>query len=203
MSVSMNDVEYMEMALLEAKKALDSSEVPVGCVFVKNGEILATGHNDTNRTQNGTRHAELCAMDKRPLTDFKDSTLYVTVEPCIMCASALRQAGIKTAFFGAGNDRFGGCGSVISVNSLTSDECLGNKYDVYPSIKRRDAIMLLRKFYTQQNPNAPEPKLKKQRIVKEDIPPLNFPLYLSKDAFIQYYGSEHADEYKEDSYFEL
>lgn len=201
----MTDVEYMELALVEARKALELSEVPVGCIFVKDGEILATGHNDTNRTQNGTRHAELCAMATRDFADFEGSTLYVTVEPCIMCASALRQAKIKEVFFGAGNERFGGCGSVtgVNVNLPNSEECLGKEYNVYPSIRRREAIMLLRMFYTKTNPNAPEPKTKKQRVVKDDIPPLNFKLYITKERFIKYYGEEHQDEYDKLSYFEI
>lgn len=199
----MTDGEFMDLAMAQARAALASNEVPVGCVFVKNGEVLATGHNDTNRTQNGTRHAELCAMDTRPFADFKGSSLYVTVEPCIMCASALRQAGIKQCFFGAGNERFGGCGSVIAVNALSTVECLGSAYAVYPSIRRREAIMLLRQFYTQQNPRAPEPKSKKQRVLKDDIPPLDFTLYLSKDAFVAYYGAEHTEAYNKASYFEV
>lgn len=190
----------MDLAVQQAEKALELKEVPVGCVFIHDNKVLGYGHNDTNRTLNGTRHAELCAID-RILETFgseilHETDLYVTVEPCIMCASALRQVGIRKVFFGAGNDRFGGCGSVVSINQDSQDQSHGTPYPVYPGLRRREAIMLLREFYTMQNPTAPQPKAKKQRIVKEDIPAINFSLYLSETDFANYYGKELLSEYE-------
>ncbi|KAF7982334.1 hypothetical protein HWV62_29042 [Athelia sp. TMB] len=117
---------WMQEALAMAEDALAASEVPVGCVFVRDGAIIAKARNRTNQLRNATRHAELEAIDSiladKSLTPqitehpLSETTLYVTVEPCIMCASALRQMGIKEVFYGCGNDRFGGCGSVLGVN---------------------------------------------------------------------------------------
>lgn len=130
----------------QAEEALAAGEVPVGCVFVRNGSVIAKARNRTNELRNvsiftsnileflyhfctyqATRHAELEAIDSilsditltPQIMDYplSETTLYVTVEPCIMCASALRQLGIKEVFYGCGNDRFGGCGSVLGVNN--------------------------------------------------------------------------------------
>jgi len=120
-------VIWMDLALEMAEKALQAEEVPVGCVFVREGRMLASARNRTNELRNATRHAELEAIDymlstpeiipfppsQRPL---EGVTLYVTVEPCIMCASALRQLGIREVYFGCMNQRFGGCGGVLGVN---------------------------------------------------------------------------------------
>jgi tRNA-specific adenosine deaminase 2 len=106
--------------IAQAEEALAADEVPVGCIFVKDDQAIARARNRTNEWRNATLHAELEAIDHLlpnhppPLSSI---TLYVTVEPCVMCASALRQIGIGRVVYGCGNDRFGGCGSVIDVNS--------------------------------------------------------------------------------------
>ena len=100
--------------------ALKNDETPVGCVFVRDGEIIARGMNETNKSLNGTRHAEFVAIEKiiskHPTSIFQETNLYVTVEPCVMCASALRQYRIRAVYFGCGNDRFGGAGGVLKVH---------------------------------------------------------------------------------------
>ena len=96
--------------------------MPVGCIFIHTPSQtpLARARNRTNEWRNATLHAELEAIDHflpshpAPLGDV---TLYVTVEPCVMCASALRQVGIGRVVYGCGNERFGGCGSVLDVSS--------------------------------------------------------------------------------------
>ncbi|KAH0836754.1 cytidine deaminase-like protein [Lanmaoa asiatica] len=150
----------------QAEEALAAGEVPVGCVFVRDGTIIARARNRTNQLRNASRHAELEAIDliledtslsppssttRYPLAN---TTLYVTVEPCIMCASALRQLGIRRVFYGCENDKFGGCGSVLGVNERL-------EHPVHPSYKatggylREDAIMILRQFYVTENTNGP------------------------------------------------
>jgi tRNA-specific adenosine deaminase 2 len=134
--------------------------------------------NATNRTLNGTRHAEFQAIaqilspppaeaDYPPISTtpsstvaaraplrsyppsiFKETDLYVTVEPCIMCASLLRQYGIRKVYFGASNDRFGGTGGVFSIHQGPGPE---KGYPVSGGWLREEAIMLLRRFYVQQN----------------------------------------------------
>lgn len=105
----------------QAELALTSDETPVGCVFVKDGEIIGRGMNETNRTLNGTRHAEFVAiagiLSKNPISILSETDLYVTVEPCVMCASMLRQYGIRAVYFGCWNERFGGTGGVLNMHS--------------------------------------------------------------------------------------
>ncbi|KAL9712444.1 tRNA(adenine34) deaminase [Leucoagaricus gongylophorus] len=119
-------LKWMKEAMTMAEEALAAGEVPVGCVFVREGVVISKARNRTNELRNATRHAELEAIDAIladnaliPTTTaypLSMTTLYVTVEPCIMCAAALRQLGIEEVFYGCANDRFGGCGSVLDVN---------------------------------------------------------------------------------------
>lgn len=165
-----------------AEEALAVGEVPVGCVFVRDGRVIAKARNRTNELRNATRHAELEAIDgilsnnlltpvvtKYPLSS---TILYVTVEPCIMCASALRQLGIKEVYYGCGNDRFGGCGSVLGVNDML-DHPTHPPYRATGDLLREEAIMILRRFYITENTNAPNPKSKSNRVLKTDISPFS------------------------------
>jgi tRNA-specific adenosine deaminase 2 len=155
---------FMQNALDVAEQALREGETPVACVLVHNGEVVATGMNDTNKSLNGTRHAEFLAIStflkSFTLDDFRNTDLYVTVEPCIMCASALRQYGIRAVYYGCGNERFGGNGSVLAIQS---DPNIDVGYPSYGGLYRSEAIMLLRRFYIQENDNAPNPRPKKDR----------------------------------------
>lgn len=164
---------FMRKAIEMAELALASDETPVGCVFVHDGKVIGRGINGTNASLNGTRHAEFVAlaeiMAKHPQSILKQTDLYVTVEPCIMCASALRQYGIRAVYFGCLNDRFGGCGGVMTVHS---DPSVDPPYPVYGGLFREEAIMLLRKFYVQENNKAPDPKPKKNRELKTEILPI-------------------------------
>ncbi|CAZ80789.1 unnamed protein product [Tuber melanosporum] len=175
----------MQSALQIATSALQSNEVPVGCVFVHGSRIIASGRNDTNRSLCGTRHAELVAIDKilatHPPSIFKETDLYVTVEPCIMCASALRQIGIRKVYFGCSNDRFGGCGGVLRVHEgdgMGDGRNGGNGgggggYEVVGGIYSSSAVVKLREFYVQENGRAPVATSKKGRELKTDNLPVD------------------------------
>ncbi|KAK4836658.1 hypothetical protein QYF36_025824 [Acer negundo] len=127
---------YMELAIQQAKLALDCLEVPVGCVILEGGKVVAAGRNRTNETRNATRHAEMEAIDfllekwqqKDGLSQlevaekFSKCSLYVTCEPCIMCAAALSIVGVQEVYYGCTNDKFGGCGSILSLHSSSSME---------------------------------------------------------------------------------
>ncbi|KAI9736291.1 MAG: tRNA(adenine34) deaminase [Cirrosporium novae-zelandiae] len=143
---------FMQKALAMAEEALRCDETPVGCVFVHNGQVIGQGMNDTNRSLNGTRHAELVAINEilknHPSSIFQNTDLYVTVEPCIMCASALRQYKIRSVYYGCANDRFGGVGGVLSIHM---DPSVDPPYPAIGGIFREEAIMLLRQFYIQEN----------------------------------------------------
>lgn len=175
---------WMKHALTVAQKGLSQGEVPVGCILVFKGKLISEGHNEVNATLNATRHAELVAYDK--LLSYCQAedlnvtevchylTLYVTVEPCIMCACALRLAGICHIVYGCGNERFGGCGSVLNVHNrslcthLTTTEklmSLQTKEDnqstvtlpplvITSGVLKMEAIKLLQQFYEGSNPNT-------------------------------------------------
>ena len=173
------DKQWMEKALELAREALQAGEVPVGCILIYRGEIIATGRNTVNETKNATRHAELNAIDivlERCRTEgweqeevFKCCTLYVTVEPCIMCTAALRQVKITDVVFGCGNERFGGCGSVMTVHSDENDS-LGPPLVCKAGVFSEEAIQILKDFYKGENPNAPIPKRKEGRGEKKGAP---------------------------------
>ncbi|KXN84218.1 tRNA-specific adenosine deaminase subunit tad2 [Leucoagaricus sp. SymC.cos] len=183
-SLEKEHLKWMQEAMLMAEEALAAGEVPVGCVFVRDARIIARARNRTNELRNATRHAELEAIDAiladktltPQMTPYPLSTtmLYVTVEPCIMCAAALRQLGIKEVFYGCANDRFGGCGSVLGVNR---DLChpLHPPYKATGGYFNDEAIMILRRFYITENTNAPVPKSKANRVLKREILPSTFP----------------------------
>lgn len=159
-----------------AHEALQAGEVPIGCVLLLPAEndepttteskpaakyqVLAQGHNQVNEERNATRHAEMVAFDRaiewidahhgrqRRESIFRRSILVVTCEPCIMCAEAIAQVGVSRCFFGCWNERFGGCGSVLSVHE--------DRFKVEGGIMKDEAISLLRQFYQRENANAPE-----------------------------------------------
>ncbi|KAK7347766.1 hypothetical protein VNO80_22305 [Phaseolus coccineus] len=166
---------FMELAIHQARLALDALEVPVGCVIVEDGKVIATGRNRTTETRNATRHAEMEAIDvllgqwqKNGLSmsevaeKFLNCSLYVTCEPCIMCASALSISGIKEVFYGCSNDKFGGCGSILSLHSsnttpVNNEVPSGKSFKCTGGIMASEAVLLFRTFYEQGNPNAPKP----------------------------------------------
>ncbi|KAL0094970.1 cytidine deaminase-like protein [Phycomyces blakesleeanus] len=175
MTTSVYNDQFMLEALKVAQEAYDNLEVPVGCVFVKNGKIIAHGRNKPNETFNATRHAEIEAIDdilKEHTADvFSDTDLYVTVEPCVMCASALRQVGIRHVYFGCGNDKFGGNGSVFDIHTDPRLKTPVSKHYASEGNKHaEEAVLLLRKFYVRENNHAPVPKKKANRVLKTEFP---------------------------------
>lgn len=158
----------MKIALEHATEALQSQEVPVGCIFIYNNEIIASGRNTVNETKNATRHAEFncvdqvyeyCkSMDQDPNLVFPEIDVYVTVEPCIMCADALYfQLGVKSVVYGCKNDRFGG--ETVG-NVLTDRDC---KCRVQGGVFEVEAMDLLKQFYKGVNPNAPSSSKKNSK----------------------------------------
>ncbi len=105
---------FLLQALNEAKKAIKHGDIPVGCVIVKNGKIIAKAHNKKEKKQNALLHAEVVAINKacKKVKNFRldDCELYVTLEPCIMCVGAILSARIKKVYFGALDNRFGAQG---------------------------------------------------------------------------------------------
>ena len=116
------DKKYMEMALAEAKKAANIGEVPIGAVIVRHGEVIAQAHNLRESNSDATAHAEILAIREacRKLGGWHltDCTLYVTLEPCPMCAGAVINSCIDRVVFGAYDHRDGSMGSVANLPSL-------------------------------------------------------------------------------------
>lgn len=179
---------FMHEAFVEARTALAEGEVPVGCVFVVDGAVVARGRNTVNAERNATRHAEMNCVDQvlvwrrqqkrcsqtaveeesRPTRSeescdeesesvWRSVDVYVTVEPCAMCIDALSQLRVRSVTFGCSNDRFGGCGSVVSV-----PEIYGYNIFIRRDVCKEEAVQLLKDFYKGENPNAPSGKAKRK-----------------------------------------
>lgn len=155
--------------------------MPVGCIIVHEGQIIGKGRNEVNETKNATRHAEMVAIDQvkdfcqREALEFDKvtsaSSLYVTVEPCIMCAAALRIIKISRVVYGCANERFGGCGSILSVHldpstsNQTQPSATADTFCCVSGLYAEKAVELLKDFYKGENPNAPSPKVKTKKII--------------------------------------
>ncbi|KAM9703150.1 tRNA-specific adenosine deaminase 2 [Menidia menidia] len=162
--------KWMSCAFEMARDALENGEVPVGCLMVYKDEVVGKGRNEVNETKNATRHAELVALDQ--LLDWcrrgnlevkavcERTALYVTVEPCIMCAAALRLLNVPVVVLGCRNERFGGCGSVLDVSSADLPHT-GAPFKCVSGHRAEEAVEMLKTFYKQENPNAPNPKKRK------------------------------------------
>lgn len=159
-------VEFMKRALDLAVEALAAQEVPVGCVFTVKGTIVAESRNSVNLTHNPTRHAEMNCIDSiieycqtnniDHTSFFSNIVVYVTVEPCIMCAAALNILRVHEVIYGCSNDRFGGY-TVLDVRKFYKPN-----YKLTGNLCADEAMALLKQFYKGVNPNAPESKVKKK-----------------------------------------
>lgn len=118
------DLKYMDMAIEEAKKAFEEDEVPIGCVIVKNNQILALTHNRKEQMNSATKHAEILAIEEASskLNNWRldGCDVYITLEPCPMCASALKQARVSHIFCGLSNSDFRNYEIVLKI--LESDK---------------------------------------------------------------------------------
>lgn len=171
--------QFTERAFKLAEQALESGEVPIGCVFVYENQIIGEGRNRTNEFKNGTKHAEIEAIDevlewfkinkldqeKQLKSIWSSIDLYVTVEPCVMCARILRNLNLRAVYYGCKNERFGGCGSVMNIHEIESiKEPILKVYN--ERLNGNRAIFMLQTFYSGENPNAPVPKIKDKRRIK-------------------------------------
>ena len=142
----MTDENYMKMALIEAQAAYDKGEIPVGAVVVWNGRIIARAHNLTETLHDVTAHAEMQAITAAANIMggkyLKDCTLYVTLEPCIMCAGALGWSQISRVVYGASDPKRG--------YSTFSPNALHPKTQVTTGILADQALQLMQSFFTQR-----------------------------------------------------
>ena len=139
--------EFMKLAILEAQKAADEGEVPVGAVIVKNGEVIAAAHNRREQLKNALSHAEIEAINiacqKLKSWRLDDCELYVTLEPCPMCTGAIINARIKTVIFGAYDSKMGCMDSVINL----CDYPFNHKVEIYGGIMEDDCLAVLQNFF--------------------------------------------------------
>ncbi|MBQ7624399.1 MAG: nucleoside deaminase [Clostridia bacterium] len=143
----MPEERFMKRALELAAASGAESDVPVGCVIVRGGEIIAEGRNTREKEQNAIRHAETSAIDAacRALGTRRlfGCELYVTPEPCLMCAGAIMNAGIDTVVFGAKESRTGALGGVLNV----FEEGFGFKPRVYGGFMEKECAEILSEFF--------------------------------------------------------
>ncbi|HIT89423.1 MAG TPA: nucleoside deaminase [Candidatus Merdenecus merdavium] len=144
-----NHERYMKEALKQAKKAYDIEEVPIGCIIVHEGKIIARGYNRRNIDKNTTSHAEMIAIKKasKKLGDWRleECTMYITLEPCQMCAGAIVQARIPKVVIGSMNPKAGCAGSVI--NLLQMQE-FNHQVDIVQGILQEECSHMLKDFFT-------------------------------------------------------
>ena len=142
------DIKYMNVAIEEAKKAEKKDEVPVGAVIVSGGKIIARAHNMVEKKQNPLCHAEILAIKKackkKKSWRLDDAEIYVTLEPCPMCAGAIVNARIKQVFFGAYESK-SGCAE--SKYPILTDNGLNHKTAFCGGIKREECEEIIKKYF--------------------------------------------------------
>ena len=145
------DEYFMRLALREAARALEHDDVPIGAVIVKDGEVIGAGHNERELRSDPTAHAEMVALREaaRVLDSWRvlDSVMYVTLEPCAMCAGAIVLARVPRVVFGAADPKAGATGSVINVLDLAE---LNHRPQVQSGLLAEDCADLLRAFFAER-----------------------------------------------------
>ena len=138
----------MRLAIREALQALDHDDVPIGAVVVHNGEVIGTGHNERELREDPTAHAELIALREaaRTLGSWRvlDSVIYITLEPCAMCAGAIVLARLPRVVFGARDPKAGAAGSVLDV---LAEPRLNHRPELVAGVRAEECSELLRVFF--------------------------------------------------------
>ena len=155
-----DDAYFMRLALKEAKKAYEKDDVPIGAVVVKDGAVIARAHNEKEYKGSAVRHAEILAMDRasKKIGNWwlEGCVLYVTLEPCAMCAGAAVNVRLEKVVYGAKNERFGFMGSVAD---LSRDYALNHKVEAVGGVLGDECSALLTAFFREKR--AESAKIKK------------------------------------------
>lgn len=145
----MHDVDYMRLALAQAQVAQRAGEVPVGAVLVRGERVIASGANRPIAAHDASAHAEIETLRAagQALGEYRllDTTLYVTLEPCVMCAAALVHARVRRVVFGAWDPRAGAAGSLIDVFRIPG---LNHRVDVFSGVLADECQQLLQEFFS-------------------------------------------------------
>ena len=142
------DEKWMNLAIEQALKAQDLDEVPVGAVLVKSGVLIAKAHNQPISTNDATAHAEIqlirAAGKKQENYRLTGTSLYVTLEPCVMCLGAMMHARIERIVYGAHDPKTGACGSS---ENLIDANCFNHKIDLVSGVLENECKQTLKKFF--------------------------------------------------------
>lgn len=142
--------KFMKEALKQAQKAYEKEEIPVGAVIVKNNKIISKAYNEKENKQDAIKHAEITAIQKasKKLKSWRltGCEMYVTLEPCSMCAGALIQSRIKKVYIGTTDQKTGSCGSVLN---LLEDYTFNHKVEYEIGIMQKECEELLKKFFKE------------------------------------------------------
>jgi tRNA(adenine34) deaminase len=148
--LSVKDEQWMGFALREATQALKRKEVPIGAVIIHDERIVGRGYNQTESLQDPTAHAEMIAITAAATSlgsrRLENCTLYVTLEPCAMCAGAIVLARIPRLVFGAYDPKAGACGTLYN---LVQDPRLNHRVDLIGGIKEEDCSAMLKEFFSK------------------------------------------------------
>lgn len=157
------DEKYMKAAITQAKKAAALDEVPIGCVIVQDGKIIARGYNRRNTDKNTLAHAELAAIRKasKKTGDWRleDCTMYVTLEPCQMCAGAIVQSRLKRVVIATMNPKAGCAGSVLNLLQM---EAFNHQVEITRGVREEECSALLSDFFRKLR--------QKKKTAKEQTP---------------------------------
>ena len=144
------DEKFMKEAIRQAKKAEAIGDVPIGCVIVHDGKIIARGYNKRNKDKTVLAHAELLAMKKacKKLGDWRleDCTMYITLEPCQMCAGAIVQARIPKVYIGSMNPKAGCAGSVLN---LLDEKGFNHQVETEEGLLGEECSLMLKEFFKE------------------------------------------------------
>ncbi|HEM6390821.1 TPA: tRNA adenosine(34) deaminase TadA [Streptococcus suis] len=163
MNYTLEEKEYfMSQALVEAEKSLEKDEIPIGCVIVKDGQIIGRGHNAREELNQAIMHAEVMAIQEANRVEgnwrLLDTTLFVTIEPCVMCSGAIGLARIPRVVYGAANQKFGAAGSLYDI---LTDERLNHRVEVETGILEEACAKIMQDFFRQRR--------EKQKVEKEAL----------------------------------
>lgn len=138
--------KYMNIALIEAKKAYKKNEVPIGCIIVKNNKIISKAYNKKEKTNVVTKHAEIIAIEKAckklKTWHLNDCILYTTVEPCLMCTGAIIQSRMKKVVYATENEKYGSLNKIVKESK--------SKLEIEKNILAEKSIFLLQNFFNKK-----------------------------------------------------
>lgn len=142
---------FMTEALKEAQISLQKEEIPIGCVIVKDGQIIGRGHNAREELNQAIMHAEIMAINEANITEgnwrLLDATLFVTIEPCVMCSGAIGLARLPRVIYGAQNPKFGAVGSLYDI---LTDQRLNHRVTVERGILEKECAQIMQDFFRQR-----------------------------------------------------